>query len=119
MCPAGKLNQEARQTFLGELVSEGRGEWLDKGKTRCLVLWRKVDEWGGVVLAWVRDNALDEGVVTIDEIINGDDTVGTDLHGIDRELLMRVLEHLEGKGAAKVFRGSSSDDEGVKFFVHV
>ena len=55
----------------------GRGQWLDSGRTRCLVLWRKLDEWGGVVQAWVRDNALDEGVVTVDEIINGDDTKGT------------------------------------------
>ena len=41
------------------------------------------------------------------------------MHGIDRDLLMRVLEHLEAGGAAKVFRGSSSDDEGVKFFTRV
>lgn len=40
-----------------------------------------------------------------------------DLAGIDRTVLMRALRLLEQKGKAAIFRGTSTDDEGVKFSV--
>ena len=38
-----------------------------------------------------------------------------DLHGIDRTILNRALKLLEQKGKLVVFKGTSTDDEGVKF----
>ena len=38
-----------------------------------------------------------------------------DLAGIDRGVLMRALRLLEQKGKAAIFKGTSADDEGVKF----
>nr|KYP54430.1 Vacuolar protein sorting-associated protein 25 [Cajanus cajan] len=39
----------------------------------------------------------------------------TELHGIDRTILNRALKLLEQKGKLVVFKGTSTDDEGVKF----
>ena len=41
----------------------------------------------------------------------------TELAGIDRGVLMRALRLLEQKGKAAIFKGTSADDEGVKFSV--
>jgi 3-methyladenine DNA glycosylase Mpg len=41
----------------------------------------------------------------------------TELEGIDRGVLMRALRQLEQKGKAAIFKGTSADDEGVKFSV--
>lgn len=38
-----------------------------------------------------------------------------ELEGIDRGVLMRALKLLEQKGKAAIFKGSSTDDDGVKF----
>ncbi|KAB5573825.1 hypothetical protein DKX38_001019 [Salix brachista] len=40
-----------------------------------------------------------------------------ELHGIDRTILMRALKLLENKGKLAIFKGTSADDEGVKFSV--
>jgi hypothetical protein len=41
----------------------------------------------------------------------------TELEGIDRGVLMRALRLLEQRGKAAIFKGTSADDEGVKFSV--
>lgn len=38
-----------------------------------------------------------------------------ELAGIDRGVLLRALKLLEQKGKAAIFKGTSADDEGVKF----
>ncbi|KAM7279269.1 hypothetical protein ACFE04_006403 [Oxalis oulophora] len=43
--------------------------------------------------------------------------VSEELHGMDRTILMRALKLLEGKGKLAIFKGSSTDDGGVKFSV--
>ncbi|MCO5564201.1 hypothetical protein L7F22_017859 [Adiantum nelumboides] len=110
-----KLTYEARQLFIGALVSEGRAEWLDKEHQKCLILWRKVQNWADMILQFVRDHGMEDGVMTIEEIRSGDETRRTDLAGIDRMVLVRALKLLEQRGKAAMFKGTSEDDEGVKF----
>lgn len=33
--------------------SSGNLEWLDKNKSRCLVMWRRPEEWGKLIYQWV------------------------------------------------------------------
>ncbi|WCJ21737.1 Vacuolar protein sorting-associated protein 25 [Euphorbia peplus] len=111
------LNHEAREAFLSALVSEGRAEWLDKGHRKCLLLWHRIQEWADIILQFARDNGLEDGVMTIDEIRTGTESRGTELEGIDRTILMRALKQLEQKGKVAIFKGTATDDEGVKFSV--
>ncbi|KAK4856030.1 hypothetical protein QYF36_013404 [Acer negundo] len=39
------------------------------------------------------------------------------LQGMDRTVLMRALKVLEHKGKLAIFKGTSADDEGVKFSI--
>ncbi|CAI5509064.1 unnamed protein product, partial [Closterium sp. Naga37s-1] len=111
-----KLAFEARQVFLEALVAEGRAEWTDRSRTRCLILWKSINDWADTLLHFVRENGFGDSVLTLEEIRAGDDTKGTDLEGIDEDVLRRAVRVLEGRGLATLFKGSSSDDEGVKFF---
>ncbi|KAF7026517.1 hypothetical protein CFC21_038628 [Triticum aestivum] len=109
------LSYEAKEAFLAALVSEGRAEWMDKGHKKCLILWLRIQDWANYILDFVKENGLE--VTTIEDIRSGIETHGTELAGIDRGVLMRALRLLEQKGKAVIFKGTSADDEGVKFSV--
>uniref|UniRef100_A0A7N0VBZ2 ESCRT-II complex subunit VPS25 n=1 Tax=Kalanchoe fedtschenkoi TaxID=63787 RepID=A0A7N0VBZ2_KALFE len=109
------LSHEAREAFLSALISEGRAEWMDKGHKKCLVLWLRIQDWADCILRFVKDNGLEDSVMTIEEIRTGIESRGTELHGMDRNVLMRALRLLEHKGKLAIFKGTSADDEGVKF----
>ncbi|XP_043693851.1 vacuolar protein sorting-associated protein 25 [Telopea speciosissima] len=109
------LSHEAKEVFLSSLVSDGRAEWMDKGHKKCLILWLRIQDWADCILRFVKDNGLEDGVMTVEEIRSGIESRGTELHGMDRTVLMRALRLLEQKGKVAMFKGSSADDEGVKF----
>ncbi|CAK9232334.1 unnamed protein product [Sphagnum jensenii] len=113
-----KLTYEAREVFLGALVSEGKAEWMDKGHRRCLILWRRIQDWAELLLSFVRENGMEDSVMTLEEIMSGDETRGTELAGIDRGVLIRAIKILEQKGKAAMFKGQATDDDGVKFSAH-
>lgn len=110
-----KLNAEARIAILDELVAQGRGEWLDKAKQQCLVLWKRVDEWSAVLMDFVRTYGLSDSVMTMDELTGGDDVRGTELFGLHHEVLMRALRPLEAQGRVRTFKGDTPGELGVKF----
>ncbi|KXZ50291.1 hypothetical protein GPECTOR_17g930 [Gonium pectorale] len=110
-----KLNTEARVVILDELVTQGRAEWLDKGKTQSLILWKKVDEWAATLMDFVRTYGLSDSVMTLDELSSGDDVRGTELFGLHREVLTRALRLLEAQGKVRTFKGATPEELGVKF----
>lgn len=111
------LSHEARETFLSALVAEGRAEWLDKSHRKCLVLWHRIQDWADIIVRFVKDYGLEDSVMTVEELRTGVESQGTELHGMDRTVLLRALKLLENKGKLALFKGSSTDDEGVKFSV--
>ncbi|KAM5573580.1 hypothetical protein ABKV19_013225 [Rosa sericea] len=108
------LSHEAREAFLSILVSD---EWLDKRHRKCLILWHRIQEWANIILNFVKENGLEDSVMTVEEIRSGIESRGTELHGIDRTILMRALKLLEQKGKLAIFKGTTADDEGVKFSI--
>uniref|UniRef100_A0A8C4ZWT2 Vacuolar protein-sorting-associated protein 25 n=1 Tax=Gadus morhua TaxID=8049 RepID=A0A8C4ZWT2_GADMO len=47
-----KLSTEAIQVVFEELRKKGNLDWLDKNKSRCLVMWRRPEEWGKLIYQW-------------------------------------------------------------------
>ncbi|KAL9264322.1 Vacuolar protein sorting-associated protein 25-like protein [Drosera capensis] len=111
------LSHEARVAFLSALVAEGRAEWMDKGQRKCLVLWHRIQDWADIILRFAKDNGFEDSVMTMEELRTGVESRGTELHGMDRTVLMRALKLLENKGKLALFKGASTDDEGVKFSI--
>lgn len=109
------LSHEAKETFLSALVSDGRAEWMDKGHRKCLILWHRIQDWADIIVQFVKENGLEDSVMTVEEIRSGTESKGTSLDGLDRTILMRALKVLENKGKLAIFKGTSADDEGVKF----
>ncbi|KAF3447701.1 hypothetical protein FNV43_RR08404 [Rhamnella rubrinervis] len=77
----------------------------------------RIQEWADIILNFVKENGLEDSVMTVEEIRSGIESRGTDLYGIDRTVLMRALKHLEHKGKLAIFKGTSTDDEGIKFSI--
>uniref|UniRef100_A0A671LY48 Vacuolar protein-sorting-associated protein 25 n=1 Tax=Sinocyclocheilus anshuiensis TaxID=1608454 RepID=A0A671LY48_9TELE len=69
-----KLSVEAIQVVFEELRKKGNLEWLDKNKSRCLIMWRRPEEWGKLIHQWVSKNGMVNLVFTLYELSNGDDT---------------------------------------------
>ncbi|KAL8138957.1 hypothetical protein V2J09_004958 [Rumex salicifolius] len=105
------LSHEAREAFLSSIVGEGRAEWMDKGHRKCLILWHRIQEWTDIIVQFVKENGLEDSVMTIEEIRTGVESRGTELQGVDRTILMRALKLLENKGKLAIFKGTSTDDE--------
>ncbi|KAI7726768.1 hypothetical protein M8C21_028281 [Ambrosia artemisiifolia] len=74
------LNYEARAAFLSALVSDGRAEWMDKGHRRCLILWHRIQEWADIILRFVKDNGLEDNVMTVEEMRSGIESRGTGMY---------------------------------------
>ncbi|GAX78043.1 hypothetical protein CEUSTIGMA_g5485.t1 [Chlamydomonas eustigma] len=110
-----KLNLEARRSFLDDLVKEGNALWLDASHQKCLILWKKVQEWASLIHSFAKTYGLSDFVMSVEELSSGDDVRGTDLQGLHREILIRALKLLESQGKAKLFQGATPDEEGVKF----
>uniref|UniRef100_A0AAQ4QMV2 Vacuolar protein-sorting-associated protein 25 n=1 Tax=Gasterosteus aculeatus aculeatus TaxID=481459 RepID=A0AAQ4QMV2_GASAC len=92
----------------------GNLEWLDKNKSRCLVMWRRPEEWGKLIHQWVSKNGMVNSVFTLYELSNGDDTEGEEFHGLEDWMLLRSLQALQTDGKAEII--IMDDGKGVKFF---
>ncbi|TLD06559.1 uncharacterized protein PgNI_08212 [Pyricularia grisea] len=78
------------------------------------IFWRSPEEWAQLIEAWVEETAQKGSVLTLYELVEGDGTLGTDIHGIDGDMLHRALQVLVKRGRAQIF--GQEDSQGVKFF---
>lgn len=111
-----RLPPEAQVAVLDELVASGSALWLDaRSKRECLILWQKVEDWARSIYGFAKQYGLSDSVMTVDELSHSDDVRGTELQGLHREIVVRALKLLEAQGKARVFRGATPEEEGVKF----
>ncbi|RMJ08455.1 hypothetical protein BHE90_012248 [Fusarium euwallaceae] len=95
---------------------DGRVEYVGGGTTGDVVLvyWRKPDEWAELIENYVDETGQKGSVLTIYELVEGDGTKGTDIHGMDQHVLIKALNVLVKRGKAQIF--GQDDSLGVKFF---
>ncbi|TLS24636.1 hypothetical protein PpBr36_08109 [Pyricularia pennisetigena] len=108
------------------MCKEGRAEYCSSGgggSTAAAaaaggdvawIFWRSPEEWAQLIEGWVDETAQKGSVLTLYELVEGDGTLGTDIHGIDRDMLHRALQVLVKRGKAQIF--GQEDSQGVKFF---
>ncbi|PTB68957.1 ESCRT-II complex, vps25 subunit [Trichoderma citrinoviride] len=96
---------------------DGRAEFI-RGAAAAgdvvLLYWRKPEEWAALVEAYVDETAQKGSVLTVYELTEGENTRGTEFHGMDNQVLMKALNILVKQGKAQIF--GSEDSLGVKFF---
>jgi len=93
-----------------------RAKWIGKDGSNCSawIYWRRPEEWGEVIAAWVEKTGQKNTVLTLYELIEGEATTSQDFYGMDQEILHEALQVLVKRGKAQVF--GSGDQQGVKFF---
>jgi ESCRT-II complex subunit VPS25 len=111
-----KLSKEAIAQVVQDLVDQGQGEWLDEAKTQCRILWRKPEELATDIYNWATSSGNIGSVCTLYELHSGEDVNGMSFEGLDEDLLRRALEILENERKCTVFKGETSDEDGIKFF---
>uniref|UniRef100_A0A0G4H8T3 Vacuolar protein-sorting-associated protein 25 n=1 Tax=Chromera velia CCMP2878 TaxID=1169474 RepID=A0A0G4H8T3_9ALVE len=110
-----KLTIGALRTILEHLVAQGLGRWANSEKSRMTVFWKTAAEWGAEIYSWVVAEGRLNSVETVFALREGDDTQATEFHGVPYEVMIAALETLESSGKAKIFKGTTSDQDGVKF----
>ncbi|KOS17382.1 Vacuolar protein-sorting-associated protein 25 [Escovopsis weberi] len=79
-----------------------------------LVYWRTLEEWADGIEEWVAETGQRGAVLTVWEMMNGENTRRAEFHGLDREILLKALNILVKRGRAQIF--GAEDSLGVKFF---
>eukprot|EP01121_Diplochlamys_sp_Union-15-3_P018973 TRINITY_DN7034_c0_g1_i2.p1 TRINITY_DN7034_c0_g1~~TRINITY_DN7034_c0_g1_i2.p1 ORF type:complete len:137 (-),score=28.69 TRINITY_DN7034_c0_g1_i2:7-417(-) len=110
----GRLSLECTREVLDYIVAQGNGEWLDKGRNRVLILWRKPEEWATRIYSWAHERGLTDTVCTVYEIREGDDVKKEDFYMLDETTFHKALGVLQTQGKIAVFEASG--DLAVKFF---
>jgi len=111
------LSKDDLDIVMADFVKSGHGEWEDQLlKTRCRILWRRPEAFASDIYEWADSNGYINSVCTLYELHSGEDVNGTSFEGADEELLRRAIGILEGQGKAKLFKGETSSEDGVKFF---
>ncbi|KAI0436783.1 ESCRT-II complex subunit-domain-containing protein [Xylaria telfairii] len=115
-----RLSLADAREVLNFMRRDGRVEYMGGGAADDLggdvvwVYWRTPEEWAALVETWVDDTAQKGTVLTLYELSQGEDTVGTEFHGLDPELLQKALQVLVKRNKAQIF--GQEDQLGVKFF---
>lgn len=55
---------------LDALVQSHRAEWTDKSKAKCLLWWRKLDDWAVALWQWADSLGHRGQVATLHEIMS-------------------------------------------------
>ncbi|ETI22000.1 hypothetical protein G647_06070 [Cladophialophora carrionii CBS 160.54] len=103
--------------FMASKQGDERAEWVastDEQKLEAWIWWRRPEEWGNLIADWVEGTGQKGVVLTLYELVEGQETEGQEFWGLDAEVLRRGLAALVKKGRAQVF--GAEDQMGVKFF---
>lgn len=94
----------------------GSKKLADSEKTTARIWWKRPEEWGEEIAAWVDETGQKGVVLTVYELRESDAVAGKEWVGMDEAGLRRCLEGLVRRGKAQVFEGQGGDGAGVKFF---
>jgi len=107
-----RFSDQAIREVLGVMKAEGRAEPIKPeaaaaaagdGVPLMFIYWRTPEEWAEEIEAWLARTGQQKGsVLTVYEVANGDGTRGSELHGIDEDVLRKALAVLAKRGKAQM-----------------
>ncbi|KAE9034856.1 hypothetical protein PR002_g7897 [Phytophthora rubi] len=109
------MAQDGRLAVVEHLIRCGHGRWEDDTRTRCRIMWKKPVEWAAEIYDFAKEHGMLGNVFTVYELYAGEETLGTNIHGMEPWLLREALKVLEGEGKAAVIAGETCEEDGVKF----
>ena len=116
-----KLNRRLSLADAREVIEfmrkDGRAEYVGAatgGSDLVWIYWRTPEEWASLLEAWVDETGQKGVVLTLYELLEGDNSRDAEFHGLDQDLLLKALGVLSKRGKAQIF--GQEDSQGVKFF---
>ncbi|KAK4232431.1 ESCRT-II complex subunit-domain-containing protein [Podospora fimiseda] len=110
-----RLSPQHQRSIIDFLRKEGRAEYQkENGGDLVYIYWRTPEEWAGIIESWIEETAQKGQVLTVYELLEGENTRGSEFYGMDREVLIKALNVLVKRGKAQIF--GQEDSLGVKFF---
>ncbi|KAM3720776.1 Vacuolar protein-sorting-associated protein [Dirofilaria immitis] len=109
-----KLSLDAIRIVFDYLENTRHIDWLDKGKNRCHIYWRRPEEWAILIYEWAVSNSLLNTPCTLYEITQGDDVTQESFYGLDKDVLLKSLAVLVEQRRAQLLN-IGTGTEGVKF----
>ncbi|KAI5301115.1 hypothetical protein KEM56_001952 [Ascosphaera pollenicola] len=100
-----------------------RAEWIGaaanananaNAKVTAYIWWRRPEEWASVIYEWAEQTGQKKTVLTLYELIEGEETMSQEFHGMDTAVMQKSLSVLVKNGKAQIF--GNEDEQGVKFF---
>jgi ESCRT-II complex subunit VPS25 len=110
-----QLRPDEIETIVNDFCAHGHGEWQDEAHTTVRMLWRTPEQLATDIYYWAESNGFIGTVVTLYELHSGEDVNGMSFQGADEDLLRRAIKILEQRGKCTLFKGDTSDEDGVKF----
>ncbi|KAI0870934.1 ESCRT-II complex subunit-domain-containing protein [Hypoxylon argillaceum] len=108
------MRRDGRAEFVRAGAGAGGSSGDDSEGDVAWIYWRTPEEWATLLEAWIDETAQKGAVLTLYELSQGEDTTGTEFHGLDLELLQKALQVLVKRNKAQIF--GQEDQLGVKFF---
>ncbi|VEN61865.1 unnamed protein product [Callosobruchus maculatus] len=109
-----KLESKVVISILSELQKTGNAGPLDKSKYRWEVYWHTLEEWASMIYDYINNRGMQNTVVTLYELSQGDDVQDEEFCGIQQDVLIKVLRILENERKCELIL--DDDIQGVKFF---
>lgn len=109
-----KLEASVVSSILSELAKSDNAAPTDKPKHRWEIYWHTLEEWASMIYDFVWDRGMQNTVLTLFELAQGDDVQDQEFCGIQTDVLIKVLRLLENKRKCELIL--SDEDQGVKFF---
>ncbi|KAG3072083.1 hypothetical protein PI124_g20611 [Phytophthora idaei] len=109
------MAQDGRMAVVEHLIRCGHGRWEDDTKTRCRIMWKKPAEWAIEIYDFAKEHGMLGNVFTVYELYAAEETLGTNIHGMEPWLLREALSAGRGrKGAAPrwLLRGIAAVSDG-------
>lgn len=127
LCTNKQLKRKLERGFLirilDELARRGQLSWTNaknprdvkpEEKVRCKIVWRSAADWGALIYDYVSRTSQLGTVLTVFELLEGDETAECEFHAMDRVVFDEAISVLQRNGKAEQFNVDGA--EGVKFF---
>ncbi|KAF4595612.1 vacuolar protein-sorting-associated protein [Ophiocordyceps camponoti-floridani] len=108
------MRRDGRADYLDPAAATAAAAAAGPSSDVVLVYWRALEEWADVVEAFVEASAQRGAVLTLYELTDGEATRGTEIHGMDSQVLLKALNILVKRNKAQIF--GHEDSLGIKFF---
>jgi ESCRT-II complex subunit VPS25 len=111
-----KLSNDAVNLIFDFFVQKQLGMYINiSNKDEIFVLWKSITEWEEFIYSAAAKHHRIETIETLEYIANDEDNMSEEFYGIDKDLLVLILQKLEKNKKCMLLVDDNNRYVGVKF----